>query len=335
MHENGILEYKTTLGFNKDQHLHKNPTCLEHPECPERIDECRDVLRKCGLLNACQEVDDFPPLDDLDLRQTHSEDHVNKLLKDSISLSQNALNRLCESYDSVFMTPDSVKAAQSAVSCCRFLAESIVEEKIPNAFALVRPPGHHAGRSSASGFCLFNNAAQAAEAAFNFGADRILIIDLDVHHGNGTQEIFYEDKRVLVFSIHRYQNGKFWPHLRESNFDHIGTYEGRGYNVNVPLNEVGCGDADYMAVFWNVLWPLASQFNPDFVVVSAGFDTCDGDPLGEMCLSPDALSHIVYHLSALARGKLLAILEVRTGFLNCSLYIHSHHSQMGLSTFPK
>ncbi|PIO68856.1 histone deacetylase family protein, partial [Teladorsagia circumcincta] len=286
MCSNGSLEYKTTLGFNKDQHLHRNTTCLEHPECPSRIDECRNLLRESGLLQACQEVDDFPTLDDLDLRQSHSEEHVNRLLKEAISLNQEALNRLCEGYDSVFMTPDSVKVAQSAVSCSRWLAESIVEEKIPNAFALIRPPGHHAGRSSACGFCLFNNAAQAAEAAFNFGADR-----------------------VLVFSIHRYQAGKFWPHLRESNYDHIGIYEGKGYNINIPLNEVDCGDADYMAIFWNVLWPLASQFNPDFVIVSAGYDSCDGDPLGGMRLSPDAYSHFIYHLGALASGKLLAILE--------------------------
>ncbi|VDL68554.1 unnamed protein product [Nippostrongylus brasiliensis] len=135
-------------------------------------------------------------------------------------MNQNSLNRLCEHYDSVFMSPGTIKAAKTAVSCCRFLAESIVEDKIPNAFALVRPPGHHAGRSSACGFCIFNNSAQAAEAAFNFGADRygkvllehraldrfryfllhiyrILIVDLDVHHGNGTQEIFYEDKRYF------------------------------------------------------------------------------------------------------------------------------------------
>uniref|UniRef100_W6NCP5 Histone deacetylase superfamily domain containing protein n=1 Tax=Haemonchus contortus TaxID=6289 RepID=W6NCP5_HAECO len=309
MLSDGVLQYKTTIGFNKDQHLHKNTTCLEHPECPNRIEECRAILRDSGLLHACQEVEDFPALDDLDLRQSHSEGHVNKLLKEAISMNQEALNRLCEDYDSVFMTPHSVEVAKSAVSCCRWLAESIVEEKIPNAFALVRPPGHHAGPSSACGFCLFNNAAQAAEAAFNFGADRILIVDLDVHHGNGTQQIFYEDNRVLYFSVHRYQAGNFWPHLRESDFDHIGIHEGTGYNVNVPLNEVGCGDADYMAIFWNVLWPLASQFNPDFVVVSAGFDSCEGDPLGEMRLSPDVYSHFIYHLSALASGKLLAILE--------------------------
>uniref|UniRef100_A0A0K0DIQ3 Hist_deacetyl domain-containing protein n=1 Tax=Angiostrongylus cantonensis TaxID=6313 RepID=A0A0K0DIQ3_ANGCA len=74
----------------------------------------------------------------------------------------------------------------------------------------------------------------------------------------------------MFISIHRYENGKFWPHLKESNYDYIGASEGRGYNVNIPLNEVGCGDADYMAVFWNIIWPLATQFNPDFIIVSAG-----------------------------------------------------------------
>ncbi|VDM56285.1 unnamed protein product [Angiostrongylus costaricensis] len=302
------LECKTTIGFNKYQHLHKNTICKRHPECPDRIEICRSVLQQSGLLRECQEVN-FPSLDDLDLRQSHSESHVNKLLKEAILMDQESLNHLSEDYDSVFMTPGSANAAQSAVSCCRWLAEGIVTNKIPNAFALVRPPGHHADRYSASGFCLFNNAAQAAEAAFDFGADRILIVDLDVHHGNGTQQIFYEDKRVMFISIHRYENGKFWPHLKESNYDHIGASEGRGYNVNIPLNEVGCGDADYMAVFWNIIWPLATQFNPDFVIVSAGYDSCDGDPVGEMRLSADAYAHVIYHLSALARGKLLMILE--------------------------
>ncbi|KAJ1373597.1 hypothetical protein KIN20_036053 [Parelaphostrongylus tenuis] len=309
------LEYKTTLGFNKYQHLHKNPICKKHPESPDRIEICRSVLQQSGLIRECQEVNEFPSLDDLDLRQSHSESHVKKLLNEAILMDQESLNHLCEDYDSVFMTPGSVKAAQQTVSCSRWLAEAIVKNKIPNAFALVRPPGHHANRSSASGFCLFNNAAQAAEAAFDAGADRILIVDLDVHHGNGTQQIFYEDKRIIilkfsglklsndyqmskkngkghVISIHRYENGKFWPHLEESNYDYIGDSEGRGYNVNIPLNEVGCGDADYMAIFWNIIWPLATQFNPDFTIISAGFDSCDGDPIGEMRLSPDAYSHI-------------------------------------------
>ncbi|EYB92273.1 hypothetical protein Y032_0196g1545 [Ancylostoma ceylanicum] len=309
MDHQGSLEYKTTLGFNKPQQLHRNPIYEGHPENPNRIDVCRNLLTECGLIKECQEVDTFPSLDDLDLRQTHTEGHVNRLLKEAISMDQDSLNHLCEDYDSVFMTPGSVEAAKSAVSCCRWLAESIVENKIPNAFALVRPPGHHADRYSACGFCLFNNAAQAAEAAFNFGADRILIVDLDIHHGQGTQQIFYEDKRVMVLSVHRYEDGKFWPHLRESNFDHVGDSEGAGYNINITLNETGCGDADYIAIFWNVLWPLAREFCPDFVIISAGFDSCDGDPLGEMRLSPDAYSHIVYHLRGLAHGKLLLILE--------------------------
>ncbi|CAD6191191.1 unnamed protein product [Caenorhabditis auriculariae] len=182
-------------------------------------------------------------------------------------------------------------------------------DEATNGFAVVRPPGHHADSDSANGFCIFNNAAQAAEAAFNFGADRILIVDLDVHHGQGTQRIFYDDKRVLYFSIHRFENAKFWPHLAESNFDHIGEGAGVGYTANVPLNETGCGDADYLAILWNVLMPLATQFDPHFVIVSAGFDSCQHDPVGGMSLSSDGYSHLIYQLKSLAQGKMLMILE--------------------------
>uniref|UniRef100_A0A0M3ITR8 histone deacetylase n=1 Tax=Ascaris lumbricoides TaxID=6252 RepID=A0A0M3ITR8_ASCLU len=164
------------------------------------------------------------------------------------------------------------------------MAALIAKRKIPNGFALIRPPGHHAQRNAANGFCVFNNVAQAAEEAYNFGEDRILIVDFDVHHGQGVQQSFYEEKRILIVdfdvhhgqgvqqsfyeekrilivdfdvhhgqgvqqsfyeekrvmycSIHRYEDGKFWPHLAESNFDHIGVSSGVGYNINIPLNEV-------------------------------------------------------------------------------------------------
>ncbi|KJH42216.1 histone deacetylase family protein [Dictyocaulus viviparus] len=305
----GSLEYKTTLGFNECQKLPINTICKHHPQCPTRTEVCRSVLHQSGLLRDCQELNEFPSLDVSYLLQSHAEEYVNRVSKQSISIDRKSLNCFRNSHDYLLMTHDSVKAAQSAVSCCRFLTQSIMSHTIPNAFALVSSPGHHVSRHDASGSCIFNNAAQAADAAFDSGANRILIVDLDVHHGNGTQQIFYEDKRVMFFSIHRYENGKFWPHLEESNYDHIGDSEGRGYNVNIILNEVGCGDADYMTIFWNVLWPLAAQFNPDFVIVSAGFDSCCGDPIGGMCLSPDVYAHIIYHLSALACGKLLMILE--------------------------
>ncbi|VDM49198.1 unnamed protein product [Toxocara canis] len=189
------------------------------------------------------------------------------------------------------------------------MATLIVEGKIPNGFALIRPPGHHALRDAANGFCIFNNVAQAAEAAYNFGASRTLIVDLDVHHGQGIQRSFYEEKRVMYVSIHRFENGKFWPHLAESNFDHVGKYSAIGYNINIPLNEKGCGDSDYMTAFWNVIWPLAKSYNPHFVLVAAGFDACQGDPLGAMDVSPDLFAHIVYHLKGLAGGKMLLCLE--------------------------
>ncbi|VDK69479.1 unnamed protein product [Cylicostephanus goldi] len=131
MDNHGSLEFKTTLGFNKTQQLHRNPIYEEHPENPSRIDVCRNFLVETGLIKECQEIDAFPSLDDLDLRQTHAEGHVNRLLKEAISMDQESLNHLCEDYDSVFMTPvGSIEAAKSAVSCCRWLAESIVEDKV-------------------------------------------------------------------------------------------------------------------------------------------------------------------------------------------------------------
>lgn len=115
--------------------------------------------------------------------------------------------------------------------------------------------------------------------------------------------------RVLYFSIHRHEHGLFWPHLPESDFDHIGSGKGLGYNANLALNETGCTDSDYLSIIFHVLLPLATQFDPHFVIISAGFDALLGDPLGGMCLTPDGYSHILYHLKSLAQGRMLVVLE--------------------------
>lgn len=109
------------------------------------------------------------------------------------------------------------------------------------------------------GYCFFNNVALAATHALDSGVSRILIVDWDVHHGQGTQQMFYDDPRVLYFSIHRYENGSFWPNLRESDFDFIGDGKGKGFNFNVPLNKVGMTDADYLAIFQKILLPVAYE----------------------------------------------------------------------------
>ena len=123
-----------------------------------------------------------------------------------------------------------------------------------------RPPGHHAMRDEYCGYCFYNNVAIAAQLALKkFNLQRILIVDWDIHHGQATQQMFYNDKRVVYFSIHRYDHGSFWPELRESNFHYIGDGAGKGKNFNIPLNETGMKDADYLAIFQQVLLPMAYE----------------------------------------------------------------------------
>ena len=130
-------------------------------------------------------------------------------------------------------------------------------------------------------------------------ANKILIVDFDVHHGQATQYEFYNNPNVLYFSIHRYEQGEYWPHLRESNFDHIGE-EGTasaGKNFNVPLNKINLGNAEYQAIFQQVLLPLAHEFNPDLILVSAGFDAAIGCPEGLMRVTPAAYGHFINRYS--------------------------------------
>ncbi len=142
------------------------------------------------------------------------------------------------------------------------------------AFALVRPPGHHAERGRAMGFCLYNNVAVAAAAMLHRGLSRIAIVDIDVHHGNGTQAIFYDDPRVLYISTHQHP---FYPGTGAA--DEVGMGEGTGFTVNVPPG-AGCADADYALVHRAIVGPVLDQFAPELVLVSAGYDAHERNPLG-------------------------------------------------------
>uniref|UniRef100_A0A8R1HSQ8 Histone deacetylase n=2 Tax=Caenorhabditis japonica TaxID=281687 RepID=A0A8R1HSQ8_CAEJA len=299
---------KTLIGFNTTQHQHHNTVCPTHPESSHRIEKIKEALTTSGLLEKCEILTEFLEIDDADLEITHGKEMI-RALTETDKLAQEEINELCKKYDSVFLTENSLKVAKNGVACVRELANRIMLNEASNGFAIIRPPGHHADSEAPCGFCVFNNVAQAAEEAFFNGAERILIVDLDVHHGQGTQRIFYEDNRVLYFSIHRHEHGLFWPHLPESDFDHTGAGPGLGYTANVPLNETGCTDSDYLSILFHILLPLATQFDPHFVIVSAGFDCLKGDPLGGMQLTPNGYSHFIYHLKALAQGRLLVVLE--------------------------
>ncbi|MCL5037166.1 MAG: histone deacetylase [Chloroflexi bacterium] len=177
---------------------------------------------------------------------------------------------------------------------------------------LCRPPGHHATPSRSMGFCIFNNAAIAAKFALNNGYEKIGIIDWDVHHGNGTQDVFYDEPRVLYASTHRYP---FFPGT--GRLEEIGEGPGAGYNVNVPL-PAGCGNAEYMAVYKDVIMPVMKRFKPDLLIVSAGFDNHRDDPLGGMNLDDRAFAEIASMLCEL-NAPILMTLE--GGYDMHSLYL--------------
>lgn len=138
---------------------------------------------------------------------------------------------------------------------------------------------------------------------------RILIVDWDIHHGQGIQYIFDDDPSVLYFSWHRYEHGRFWPFLQESDAHVVGQGQGQGFTVNVPWNQVGMGNADYLAAFLHVLLPLAFEFDPELVLVSAGFDSAIGDPEGQMRATPECFAHLTQLLQVLAGGRICAVLE--------------------------
>jgi acetoin utilization deacetylase AcuC-like enzyme len=186
--------------------------------------------------------------------------------------------------------------------------EAVADGDVDNSFAIVRPPGHHARPDNAMGFCFFNNVAIAAKWLIeNRGLDRVLILDWDVHHGNGTQEMFYESPKVLYMSTHQYP---FYPGT--GWFDEAGSGAGTGFTVNSPLPAT-FGDGEYLPVFDNLLIPIARQFKPEFVLISAGFDCHHRDPLGGMRVSEEGFTAMARRMTALAAeycgGKIVAVLE--------------------------
>jgi len=206
------------------------------------------------------------------------------------------------------MCPKSYEVALYAAGGLLTAVEAAMKGEVDSAFALVRPPGHHALRSRAMGFCIFNNVAIAAKFALSsFNLDRVLIADFDVHHGNGTQDTFYADPQVLYFSTHEYP---FYPGT--GRMEEIGTGEGSGTTVNVPM-AAGWGDEEYLRAFNEVLVPVARRFRPQLILVSAGFDPHWADQLAMMRVSITGFAQMVMILKKLAaelcQGRLIFTLE--------------------------
>ncbi len=205
-------------------------------------------------------------------------------------------------------SPKSYEAACMAVGGFLELCDALYAGKVDSGFALVRPPGHHAERAKAMGFCIFNNIAVGARYLVKKqGLEKVMIVDWDLHHGNGTQHSFYDDPRILYASTHQYPYypGTGW-------YDEIGSGKGKGYTINVPLS-YGMGDADYVHVFEEIILPVAAKWKPEIILVSAGFDTHRNDPLGGMRVTESGFAKMTKLLMEAAKtscgGRILFVLE--------------------------
>lgn len=207
------------------------------------------------------------------------------------------------------VSPESFEVALYAVGGTLKAVNLVLEKKFENAFALVRPPGHHAARFRALGFCLFNNIAIAAQHLVErLNLKRVAILDVDAHHGNGTQEIFYGTDKVLYVSLH--EDPSEFPGTGYT--DEIGEEKGIGYTVNVPL-PFGTGDRVYLKAMREIVDPIVRQYRPQFMLLSAGFDTHYADPVGRLALSGSGISRVYRSMADLAtevcQGRFVAVLE--------------------------
>nr|XP_035966801.1 histone deacetylase 6 isoform X2 [Halichoerus grypus] len=306
------LEAKTLSGTGLvfDEQLNEFH-CLwddSFPEGPERLHAIKEQLIQEGLLDRCVSFQArFAEKEELML--VHSLEYID-LMETTQYMNEGELRILADTYDSVYLHPNSYTCACLASGSVLRLVDAVLGNEIRNGMAIIRPPGHHAQHSLMDGYCMFNHVAVAARYAQKKHAiQRVLIVDWDIHHGQGTQFTFDQDPSVLYFSIHRYEQGRFWPHLKASNWSTIGFGRGQGYTMNVPWNQVGMRDADYIAAFLYLLLPVALEFQPQLVLVAAGFDALQGDPKGEMAATPAGFAQLTHLLMGLAGGKLILSLE--------------------------
>ena len=265
-----------------------------HPERPERA-HVFDVVAG-DWKSAGQKVVEPRAATTADLILAHDAEYVDSILRtkgQAVMLDEDT-----------FTSPESVDIALLAAGAVVQAAGHAVNSREP-AFALVRPPGHHAERARAMGFCLFNNVAVAAAAMLARGLTRIAVVDIDVHHGNGTQWIFYDERRVLYVSTHQYP---FYPGTGAAS--EIGAGDGAGFTVNVPL-EAGSTDADYELVYTRIVGPILDEYAPELVIISAGYDAHARDPLASMRLSAAGYAAVVKTIrdAALAHGQLALATE--------------------------
>ncbi len=292
-------ENMTGLIYHED--YLKHDTGKTHPERKERLTAIINRLEGKKLLEQLIVIKAIPATPQW-IALVHSPEYIAEVEKTCEGGKQ-----YLHSNDTM-ISKDSYATALLATGGVLCAIDAVMEGKAKNAFCAIRPPGHHASRNKAMGFCIFNNIAIGARyLQRKYRLAKILIVDFDVHHGNGTQDIFYDDPNVFYFSIHR---SPFYP--GSGNADEKGVGKGYGYTVNVPLAK-GDGDREYINAFNEIFKPQALAFHPDFVLVSAGFDAYKNDPLGGMNVSSEGYATISKIINEIAveccGGRLVSVLE--------------------------
>jgi len=275
-------------------------TLSGHPENHERLVAIMDLLKETGTLERLEKVPASPIS-----RERLERNHTARYIEEVRRVAERGGGHLDAD---TYMGPRSYEAALISAGGLVNLTEAVLDGPVDNGFALVRPPGHHALAGRGMGFCLFNNVAIAAHYALaERDLERILIVDFDVHHGNGTQDAFYESPTVLYFSTHQYP---YYP--GSGHWQDTGRGAGLGYTANVPLRG-GVGDTGYGQIFDEILVPLARRYRPQLILVSAGYDAHWADPLAGMLLSITGYAALTRRLKALAdelcAGRIVFTLE--------------------------
>lgn len=297
----------SSLAFVYDEKFQKHLTPESHPESPRRLEAIENALHRSELVH---DVRHLPPraASAQELSRVHNQDYVSLLeTKESQARTTDALLRLD---NDTWMSPQSYETAKLAAGAGLVAIDAVIGEQAVarNSFVAVRPPGHHALADRAMGFCLFNNVAVAARyAQKELGLKKVMIIDWDVHHGNGTQDMFFNDPSVLFFSFHQYP---FWP-PDSGWYTEDGRGDGRGHNINIPM-PAGSGDRGYLKAWDTLVKPIAMEYEPELILLSAGYDAHQADPLGQQEVTTDGyylLSRRLYELSQANQCPTVGFLE--------------------------
>lgn len=292
-----LYEYNET-GYVYDPFMteHYNISNSDHVEKPDRIRAIMTHLTNTKTINKMKCIKSrFATIDEL--RLIHDKEYIDNIMSTS-NMDDDDAEQFYFQYDDIYGNSNTADCARLAAGSTLELLSHIINDELDNGIAIVRPPGHHAFADNAMGFCFFNNVALAAIEARNRGM-KVGVVDFDIHHGNGTQEILQDEHDILFYSVQRHDQGAFWP----------GTGEGTNNNIhNFAINGSHGTDEEYISIFEHNIIPLLDDYEPDIIIVSAGYDAAVNDPLGGFNVTPKGYAKIVSMMMDV-QDKILLVLE--------------------------